>query len=1271
MNRTLSHLDALLEKRNFSGSDRLASLNRSIESIERKLGNMGNAQSTVRQRSSGNLSKFEQLERKVRELTDGLGGGLGYASATPRPTGYPSQSTPRAQIMPQGNPLAEIAERKRALYSNAHNPVAQAYGGRDQYQGQPAGNSNQANEDFFNQLSKKIEALRAELSGELNGIQDTVVQKVEAVSAGNASSAEELERIAQGIRELQQAPSFDPSAFDALHSELDNLRMSLGSTVGHEDFSNGINDLNSRLDQISGDIQSVDTSALDEIKAQLEQIGSNTTDNQTADLLARVNLIGETVSELTGSLAVDKIDQRLQSLAEAVERLVKKPQADDAHSSSLDAIEARLDEITRAIVAVSVSDQTQSAPGVADIERLENRIVEIAQGLESIGQRNGDEQFAQLAARIDAMAANIDAMDNNIRQVGDNLQPESGISTEIENQLRELAKRLDSGTAVKQGEDSQISQLASRIDGLSEKVGAFAIAAQNDENLDLVPVSVTADTSRIEEQLHQLAERLDAAAAVAPAVSDTSQIEQQLQYLAERLDAAVSDNSADNQLQNLELQIANIAAKLGNETSDGVDLSGLENRLGQIDQNIAASRDFTLEAATRAAQSAIEMMDEQNLPNDLISALAEDLRSLQNAASQSETRTIETFDNVKSTLNTVVDRLGQIESSLQKTTNVSTPVSDSDNNSDISSRSEPFKGLNADDQGNLPPQNTRSKGVSADLLEKITQAPSIDPSGDMNTGGEVKIEDHRPLEPGSGAPEISTLVKRASEKFADNDTVVAPEPDKTDFVAAARRAAQAAVSEVDAVETKTRGKKKPADLLSQLRNVPRRPVIIAAAAILMAVIAYAGTKYIAGNNGGTAVVATSQPEVKGSIATATPENPKAEKSAAPVKAARPAVSNAMQDQKSNKSENPRAAEKENMTPMATPTMGTSSFNTNPTPKQTSKFTALPGTVMASPEMPVTANPATKPDNRIAMAAPENNSSVTSNTSKAITSAPLPPENLGPIELRQAAAKGNVRAQHEIALRYSNGVGVKRNMSEAAKWYERAAAKEFAPAQYRLGSLYEKGLGVKRDLSAAMNWYSRAADLGNARAMHNLAVINAMGAAGKPNMKEALKWFTNAANLGVKDSQFNLGILYGQGMGVKQDLATSYKWFAIAAKTGDVDSAKKRDEVANVMDPKALDKARIEVRDWRPKKLVELANRVVIPESWRKAGSTKSAALTGKDMVRQTQMILNKLGYKVGRADGLAGPKTRRAILSFQKKTGLKPTGKIDAELVKALEGLNI
>ena len=63
------------------------------------------------------------------------------------------------------------------------------------------------------------------------------------------------------------------------------------------------------------------------------------------------------------------------------------------------------------------------------------------------------------------------------------------------------------------------------------------------------------------------------------------------------------------------------------------------------------------------------------------------------------------------------------------------------------------------------------------------------------------------------------------------------------------------------------------------------------------------------------------------------------------------------------------------------------------------------------------------------------------------------------------------ALHAVGERYADGIGVARDMSEAAVWFERSAEAGFAPAQYRLGNMYEKGNGVERDYGLAMEYVS--------------------------------------------------------------------------------------------------------------------------------------------------------------------------------------------------------
>ena len=115
------------------------------------------------------------------------------------------------------------------------------------------------------------------------------------------------------------------------------------------------------------------------------------------------------------------------------------------------------------------------------------------------------------------------------------------------------------------------------------------------------------------------------------------------------------------------------------------------------------------------------------------------------------------------------------------------------------------------------------------------------------------------------------------------------------------------------------------------------------------------------------------------------------------------------------------------------------------------------------------------------------------------------------------------------------------------------------------------------------WYLKAAEAGNARAAHNLAVMDAEPAGDEPDYVEAAKWFRKAGEFGVRDSQYNLAILYARGLGVGQDLRQSWMWFSLAAQQGDADAGKKRDEVAAKMDPASLADAAEALAKFRPLK----------------------------------------------------------------------------------------
>ncbi|MDN3718491.1 SEL1-like repeat protein [Roseibium salinum] len=213
--------------------------------------------------------------------------------------------------------------------------------------------------------------------------------------------------------------------------------------------------------------------------------------------------------------------------------------------------------------------------------------------------------------------------------------------------------------------------------------------------------------------------------------------------------------------------------------------------------------------------------------------------------------------------------------------------------------------------------------------------------------------------------------------------------------------------------------------------------------------------------------------------------------------------------------------------------------------------------------------------------------------------------------------------------------------------------------------------MEKDLAKARAWYTSAAEAGNAKAMHNLAVLHAEGGGEQPDYAAAAKWFEAAANYGVKDSLFNLGILYAGGIGVDKDLVASYKWFAIAADQGDPEAAKRRDDVANMMDQETLANARLAVEAFKLVTPEPAANKVTMEPDWVDSVSPSASqasvqAVDNTPMIRAAQDKLNYLGFDTGTPDGQMGPRTRSAIRAFQRSLGLPETGEVDSRLMKEL-----
>jgi TPR repeat protein len=130
-----------------------------------------------------------------------------------------------------------------------------------------------------------------------------------------------------------------------------------------------------------------------------------------------------------------------------------------------------------------------------------------------------------------------------------------------------------------------------------------------------------------------------------------------------------------------------------------------------------------------------------------------------------------------------------------------------------------------------------------------------------------------------------------------------------------------------------------------------------------------------------------------------------------------------------------------------------------------------------------------------------------------------------------AQLGDPAAQTLLAELFAAGLGVPRNMDDAAFWYKQAAAGGDASAQFKYGVMLLEGKYVEADRDKAEQLMKQAADAGNAFAQFNHAQILVAGKPGPSGILEALPYFEQAAEQGVPDAQYALAQIYNHTAGV--------------------------------------------------------------------------------------------------------------------------------------------
>ncbi|MGN6145968.1 MAG: peptidoglycan-binding protein, partial [Mesorhizobium sp.] len=1016
--------------------------------------------------------------------------------------------------------------------------------------------------------------------------------------------------------------------------------------------------------------------------------------------------------------AREAAENAVRTLAGAVDHFVNQQ---GSHNDTFGLIDERLDEISRAIVASTVAAQS-AAFDPASFERIERRIESLAQQIEEVAaDRPGNEMMDRLntlSSRVDDLAARATLPDHAMERLGA--------------QIADIAQRIEHAPALPQADAlfhgieqrfDVLSDMIERRQGEAIEHGNLLfhdlerrlneVAEQLDRRSPEAAFEASGIMEAIDARFTALAKRLETSAPDAGGQAAIRALESRLEAISNRLDSSAAQVAAvDPELiRSLEAQVSGLSAHLSQPGTPLPVFEDIAPRIDRIEKSLTSSRDSILEAAREAAENAVRTLAGAGPETAAVAGLAKDLKTLEGLTRRSDERNTKTFEAIHDTLLKIVDRLGSLEGGPSGPAepvaeparakiavreapaldiSEALPLAGDLDAPSISAGKEPMVRTPAEaaadaaraalgsetvEQGGdrksrlgglaraFKLRRQSEQAEAAPVASATAEAPAVD----IDEPLEPKLI-NRPLEPGSGAPDLNAIMKRVRDERGQPARSGEGDVAKADFIAAARRAAQAAAAEAEALKRQsTVAGPVKALRIGDLIKARRKPILMAAAAIMLALAGLQLGKAFLSDPQQTAAneparIADSRVAMAADTSAATaPVTPSApvESAATPTNSGDAAPVRVVDNEPDAKPQQNTAADTDGQgqvaeqDDMAMAEAAAKASNTVPA-----------GDTQAASAAPVEAAPVAPAQNAEVASVGETTSAVAPAAAAADAAIEVP-AGINPPALREAAAKGDPKALFELGSRYAEARGVKEDMAEAAKWYQKAADLGFAPAEYRIGNFYEKGTGVARDIAKSKTWYQLAAEQGNASAMHNLAVLYAMAADGTTDNQSATHWFQEAADLGVKDSQFNLGILAAKGVGMKQDLEASYKWFALVAKTGDKDAAAKRDEIANALRPEQLEKARAAVELWKAKPLDPSANTVDIPDAWQDVPTT-TASIDMKKAVQNIQKILNKNGYDAGGTDGVMGDRTKKAIMAFQKDSGLEATGTVDEKLVKAL-----
>jgi localization factor PodJL len=887
-------------------------------------------------------------------------------------------------------------------------------------------------------VAEAIEEVRSETSTETRGTREALLEEVvrlESEIAKRVGLVEELrgehsdliQRIERAEHSARETTAGLRQAAGAAIADLRNAQLTLAARVKQvEDMAGG-----------GGDVSGLRQQQQD-IAERLAALETKTESSPVADALAAFE---RRLAGVEGGGKLDQVDGAVKSLDTAVQRLAE-----------------RLAET-----------ETTASSAIRTLERLE----------QSAALHETDAVRAMLEQRLDGMAQSVQQMVGEARnELAGQLEAALNGDGAVESALTDVNRRL---AAAERRQAQTIEAISLEIRRMSESVDKRlrAVEARND---DAAAAAVREELSRM---VSTLEERFDEIERREAAAFDRMGIE--VGRLSERLEERVGavENRSAQAIEHVGEQVARMADRF-NQRQDALSRELGERMLDSEERSSARVAEAISSIMERLAEVERNSADAIAPVQKAVSSVATKLDRYEHAHDADA----DTPDYIPSPARRAEDRGDDI-------------VAFDDGDLYVS----PMDAAQPARAGPLPPTRHTPppfddeivEDASASIFEEPNEAradpldwtpPPLPEAEDLITedldddpfharAGSAFEEDQSPAtrdfwQPQDDPNKHVPLAPIEIEPVAPDEPLAAavePPPSKNDYLANARRAAQAQMQ-----SPQRGGEAKPAPRLS-LRGSSR--IMLWGAASIVALAVIGGARYFADRNAETGTDAQTEPTPAAPEATS--ETPASDAATSP-----------------DASATPEAGAEAQPAAVAGPLAPTGA---------TIEQAAQQGNLVAQYELALQRLAAGQTQEGVTLlrtAADRGFAMAQYRLAKLYERGEGVPADLTIARqwTERAAASGNRRAMHDLGVYFARGEGAPLDEAAAFRWFRQAAELGVADSQYNLGVLYQQGRGVTANASEALFWFLVAARQGDQDASARATALEAQLSQGQADQARA-------------------------------------------------------------------------------------------------------------------------------------------------------------------------